>query len=150
MANIASSKKRWRQSLKRNERNRMHTGKARTLVALARRFILAGNVGEAESAVKEAIQALDVAAERGTVHRNNSSRRKSRLMKAFNLMVAEQTALAAEAAGPLESGKAKPAAKRRAAPGKGTTAKAPTAKASTAAKAKPKATKPAAKKPAKK
>lgn len=103
MANIASAKKRWRQSIKRNERNRMHTGRARTLVARARRFITSGNTEEAEAAVKEAIQSLDVAAERGTLHRNNSSRRKGRLMKAYNLMVAEQTAAAAEASGPIES-----------------------------------------------
>jgi small subunit ribosomal protein S20 len=111
LANIQSAKKRWRQSLKRRERNRLHVGAARTAVARARRDIAAGNAGEAEASVRLAIEALDRAAERGTIHRNNSSRRKSRLMKSYNLMVAEQTAAAAEAA----SGEAKPARKRTAA-----------------------------------
>ncbi|MPZ22207.1 MAG: 30S ribosomal protein S20 [Dehalococcoidia bacterium] len=110
MANIASARKRWRQSLKRRERNRMHAGAARTRVTLARRLVTAGNAEEAEAAVKSALQALDVAAERGTIHNNNRDRRKSRLMKAYNLMVAEQTAAAAEAAAEQEEG-APPAAK---------------------------------------
>lgn len=137
MANIQSAKKRWRQSLKRRERNRLHTGAARTAVARARRDIAAGNAEEAEASVRLAIESLDRAAERGTIHRNNSSRRKSRLMKAFNLMVAEQTAAAAAAA----SGEAKPTRKRTAAKkaDAATTKAKPAAKAAVKPTAKPKA-----------
>lgn len=135
MANIQSAKKRWRQSLKRRERNRVHTGAARTAVIRARREIAAGNPSEAEASVRLAIEALDRAAERGTIHRNNSSRRKSRLMKSYNLMVAEQTAAAAQAA----SGEEKPTRKRAAAKKTTTATKAkPAGKASTKSTAKAK------------
>ena len=135
MANIQSAKKRWRQSLKRRERNRLHTGAARTAVTRARRDIVAGNAAEAEASVRLAIESLDRAAERGTIHRNNSSRRKSRLMKAYNLMVAEQTAAAADAA----SGEAKPTRKRAAAKKTTTAAKSKPAAKATKSAAKPKA-----------
>jgi small subunit ribosomal protein S20 len=136
LANIQSAKKRWRQSLKRRERNRLHTGAARTAIARARRDISAGNVAEAEASVRLAIESLDRAAERGTIHRNNSSRRKSRLMKAYNLMVAEQTAAAAEAA----TGEPRPTRKRTTARKSATAAtKAkPATKAATKSTAKPK------------
>jgi len=40
-----------------------------------------GNVEEAREATMEAVKALDKAAEKGILHRNNAARRKSRLMK---------------------------------------------------------------------
>jgi len=39
---------------------------------------------EARSSVSEAIRALDKAAEKGIIHRNNAARRKSRLMRKLN------------------------------------------------------------------
>tara|TARA_B100001013_G_scaffold218114_1_gene133069 strand:- start:173 stop:331 length:159 start_codon:yes stop_codon:yes gene_type:complete len=38
----------------------------------------------AEKAVKDAIVALDKAAQKGAIHRRNASRRKSRLMKTLH------------------------------------------------------------------
>jgi len=81
LANIKSAIKRNRQNEKRRLRNRYYIGRARTSVKKARTAIDDGNVVDARQATLKAISALDVAAERGIIHKNNAARRKSRLMK---------------------------------------------------------------------
>ena len=81
MAKTSSAKKRIRQNKKRRLRNRTFRGRARTSVKKARLAMEAGNVEEAREATMEAVKALDKAAEKGVLHRNNAARRKSRLMK---------------------------------------------------------------------
>ena len=66
MANIKSAKKRARQAIKRRTRNRYYKITARTYVKQARILIQAGDLEE------------------GSIHKNNASRRKSRLMTMFN------------------------------------------------------------------
>ena len=65
-------------------RNRYYKTTARTYVKQARALIDAGQFDKAEVAVKSAAQALDVAAGKGIIHKNNASRRKSRLMLHLN------------------------------------------------------------------
>jgi small subunit ribosomal protein S20 len=81
LANIKSQIKRNRQNEKRRVRNRHFAGGARTYVKKARLAISDGGVEEARAAVQQAISALDKAAEKGIIHKNNAARRKSRLMK---------------------------------------------------------------------
>ena len=81
MANIKSQIKRNRQNEKRRVRNRVYRGRARTFVAKARAAIESENPETAKAAVVEAISALDKAAQKGIIHKNNAARRKSRLMK---------------------------------------------------------------------
>ena len=83
MANKKSAIKRIRQNEKRRVRNRVFRGSARTYVKKARLAIEAGNVDDAREATRLAVKALDKAAEKGVLHRNNASRRKGRLMKQF-------------------------------------------------------------------
>jgi small subunit ribosomal protein S20 len=73
--------KRIRQNNKRRENNRVFRGRARTSVKNARLTIEAGNLEEARESTKIAIKALDRAASKGVIHKNNASRRKSRLIK---------------------------------------------------------------------
>ena len=80
MANIKSQIKRNRQNEKRRVRNRIYRGRARTFVAKAR-VAIESNSEEAKEAVLQAVSALDKAAEKGILHKNNAARRKSRLMK---------------------------------------------------------------------
>lgn len=80
MANIKSQIKRNRQNEKRRLRNRNVRGTARTAVNNARKVIETGKP-ESKEAVMKAISALDKAAEKGVIHKNNAARRKSRLMK---------------------------------------------------------------------
>lgn len=81
MANIKSQIKRNRQNEKRRIRNRVFRGRARTFVAKARTAIQSETLEVSKAAVVEAISALDRAASKGVIHKNNAARRKSRLMK---------------------------------------------------------------------
>ena len=81
MANIKSAIKRNKQNEKLRLRNRIYVGRARTFVRKARTAIEDGEVEDARQATLVAIRALDKAAEKGILHKNNASRRKSRLMK---------------------------------------------------------------------
>ena len=80
MANIKSQIKRNRQNEKRRLNNRNVRGAARTAVNQARASFDEG-APETKEAVLKAISALDKAAEKGVIHKNNAARRKSRLMK---------------------------------------------------------------------
>jgi small subunit ribosomal protein S20 len=81
LANIKSAIKRNKQNEKRRIRNRVYRGAARTYVARARAAIAGKETEAAEAATLEAISALDKAAQKGVIHKNNAARRKSRLMK---------------------------------------------------------------------
>ncbi len=81
MANIKSAIKRNRQNEKKRVRNRVFRGKARTLIQKARLAVDSKTTEEAAAATKTAIRALDKAAQKGVIHKNNAARRKSRLMK---------------------------------------------------------------------
>ncbi len=132
MTHSRSAEKRVRQAEESRLRNRSIRGATRTQIRKALPLIAANSLDEAQGAVRQAVSALDRAAEKGVIHPNNAARHKSRLMLKYNSAVsAAATAAAAEPA-------AKPArrATKKAAPAK-TPAKAP---AKTAAK------KPAAKK----
>jgi small subunit ribosomal protein S20 len=73
-----------RQSLKRRLRNRAATSTAKTYIHRAERQISGGDTENAAATVKLAIRALDKAAEKGIIHKNNAARRKSRLMRKLN------------------------------------------------------------------
>lgn len=81
MANKKSAIKRIRQSEKRRVHNRLFRGSARTEVKKARLAVESGELESARKATHQAIKALDKAAAKGVIHKNNAARRKSRLMK---------------------------------------------------------------------
>lgn len=81
MANTKSAIKRIKQNHKRRLRNRLFSGRARTYVKNARSTMDEGTSTDARSATMAAISALDKAAEKGIIHKNNAARRKSRLMR---------------------------------------------------------------------
>ena len=83
LANKKSAIKRNRQNEKRKQHNRVFRGQARTFIKNARMAMEAGNLEEARVATDSAISALDKAAEKNILHKNNASRRKGRLMKQF-------------------------------------------------------------------
>jgi small subunit ribosomal protein S20 len=72
--------KRARQNKKRYMHNRIYRSAPRTHVKKARRLIEAGDLEGAEVQVAVAISALDRAAQKGVIHKNNAARRKSRLV----------------------------------------------------------------------
>ncbi len=86
MANIHAAEKAMRRSARLQVRNRVARSRARTQVKQAGILIAAGNSADAEKATVEAIRALDKAAEKGIIKKNNAARRKSRLMKKLNAL----------------------------------------------------------------
>lgn len=79
----ASAKKQARSGVRRALRNRAVRSEVKTKVVKVRRTLVGGPVAESEryAIALEAIQALDRAASKGVLHRNNAARRKSRLAK---------------------------------------------------------------------
>jgi len=84
LANTKSAIKRLRSARRRRVRNRIYRGRARTAIKKARRLMDEGRLEEAREAVRVAVSALDKAAEKGIIHKNNAARRKSRLMRRLN------------------------------------------------------------------
>ncbi len=83
MANKKSAIKRMRQNEKKRLHNRLFRGSARTEVKKARLAIESGELEAARDATKTAVVALDKAASKGILHKNNAARRKGRLMKSL-------------------------------------------------------------------
>ena len=81
MANTASAIKRVRSNNRKRVRNKITRTGTRTAVRAAREALSKGASADAHKATLEAISALDKAAEKGVIHKNNAARRKSRLMK---------------------------------------------------------------------
>lgn len=79
----ASAKKQARAGVRRALRNRAVKSEVKTLVVKARRSLSEGANGKSEAAEVglEAVRALDRAAAKGILHRNNAGRRKGRLMR---------------------------------------------------------------------
>jgi small subunit ribosomal protein S20 len=81
MANIKSQKKRILTNAKAAERNKAIKSELKTRA----RNAVAGAGGEdASETLRIAVKRLDMAAAKGVIHKNQASRRKSRLMKKIN------------------------------------------------------------------
>jgi len=79
----ASAKKQVRAGVRRSARNRAVRSEVKTMVVKARRSFTESPVAESDRAAitVDAIRALDRAAAKGILHRNNAARRKARLMR---------------------------------------------------------------------
>ena len=115
----ASAKKQARAGVRRAARNRGVRSEVKTLVVKARKSLAGGPVAESEryALTLEAVRALDRAASKGILHRNNAARRKARLTKQMAKLAIAPYAPAAKgkkgAAAPAAA--AKPASKQAAA-----------------------------------
>jgi small subunit ribosomal protein S20 len=84
VANTQSAQKRIRSNARKALRNKVRKSRIRSAVRIARESLdqgKAANTGETRKVLLEAVSELDRAAGKGAIHRNNASRRKSRLMK---------------------------------------------------------------------
>ncbi len=88
MANTKSAEKRTRQSETRHVRNRWYRTRCRTFVKRARAQMASGDLEKAQDSVRRAGQALDVASQKGVIHKNAAARTKSRLALALNKLTA--------------------------------------------------------------
>lgn len=84
MATHASAIKRHKQSLKRETGNTAVLSGVKGAVKKAREAVKEGKADSAKTALANAVKLLDKAVTKGVLHRNNASRRISRLAKAVN------------------------------------------------------------------
>ncbi|WP_020648890.1 30S ribosomal protein S20 [Solimonas variicoloris] len=79
MANIASAKKRARQSEKRRARNVAQRSMIRTFIKKVVKAVEAKDKKAAEAAYAEMVPVVDRYATKGQIHKNKAARHKSRL-----------------------------------------------------------------------
>lgn len=91
MANIESQKKRNRQNVKRQARNRAHRSELRTRIKSVETAAAAGDPNTQEL-LSVAIKRIDQGTAKNIMHRNAANRTKSRLTKRVNSLYAAATA----------------------------------------------------------
>lgn len=91
MANTRSSKKDLRRIAKRRVRNMGTRTALKTHVKKVRTAAASGDGATTKDALVSASSAIDKAAQRGIIHKNQASRRKSRAAKAANKLAATKT-----------------------------------------------------------
>lgn len=103
LANTKAAEKAIRQNDRRRERNRWFVSRSRTFMKKTLKAIDAGDLDEAQAAFIEAQSALDKAAEKGIIHKNNASRHKSRLAQRIKQAQAAAASGAKSAAAPARA-----------------------------------------------
>ena len=84
MATHKDAMKRHRQNLKRRDRNRYYKSSMRTLIKKFRLALEEGSLDEAKALLFQNVKLIQKVAQKGVIHKNQASRRVSRLYKAFN------------------------------------------------------------------
>lgn len=86
MPNIKSAEKRVRITSKRSLHNVSLRSALRTTLKKFEAALSSNDADQARLALSVATRALDKAASKGIIHKNNASRKKSRLTRRFNSM----------------------------------------------------------------
>ena len=81
MANIKSQIKRVKTNEKRRQRNKSVKSALKTAVRKFREAVEAGDADQAKKAAADASRALDKAASKGVIHKNQAANRKSAVSK---------------------------------------------------------------------
>lgn len=84
LANIKSAKKRIKVIAKKTLRNKIIKSSTKTTIKKVLAAVKAGDKAQANTALVNAVSAIDKAASKGVYHKNNASRKKSRLYKLVN------------------------------------------------------------------
>jgi small subunit ribosomal protein S20 len=100
VAHSLSAKKRVRQNIKARAHNRYRKEQIKDTVKAFTTAVTTGALDKAETALKDVARRLDKVAAKGTIHKNQASRKRSRLARRLN--AARKTA----AAGGGKTGKA--------------------------------------------
>ena len=86
MPNIKSAKKRVLLAEARNARNKAEKSALKTAIKKFEAAAADGDRTEAEATYKVAVKAVDKAAAKGLMHKNNAAHKKSEFTKKFNAM----------------------------------------------------------------
>lgn len=82
--------KRIRQTGRRTTINRAHKSRLRTQVKKFRLAVTAGNLAQARELLRPTLSVIDHSIQKGIIHPNTAARTKSRLMRRFNTLAAQQ------------------------------------------------------------
>lgn len=82
MANIKSQIKRIKTNAKAQERNKSVRSSLKTAVRRFREALAGGDTGAAKKELQAATRALDVAATKGVIHKNQAANKKSAMARA--------------------------------------------------------------------
>ncbi|MFN7086210.1 MAG: 30S ribosomal protein S20 [Burkholderiales bacterium] len=86
MANIASARKRARQSEKQRQHNASLRSEFRSAVKNVKKAIIAGDKSAAQAVYQRAVSTIDSIADKNIIHKNKAARHKSRLAAALKAM----------------------------------------------------------------
>jgi small subunit ribosomal protein S20 len=78
MANIHSQKKRIERALRERDENRRYTSAIKTYFRRLEAAVSEGDSEQAETEHRQLVATIDKAVKRGSIHRNNGARKKSR------------------------------------------------------------------------
>jgi small subunit ribosomal protein S20 len=81
VANIKSAVKRHKQNLKRRTRNRLRKSRVKTHVKAVKLALLEKDIDRARELLPKAMREIHKAASKGALHKNNASRKISRLAR---------------------------------------------------------------------
>jgi small subunit ribosomal protein S20 len=84
MPNTKQAEKRMRRDAKRRLRNRYHISRMRTYIKKFRKMVQEGKLEEAKQFLPEVISVIYHTASKGVIHKNEASRRASRLNLLLN------------------------------------------------------------------
>lgn len=88
MAHSLSAKKRVRQTIKRNARNRSRKELLKQELKGFNTALAANDAGKTAASLTKVVQRLDRIAAKGVIHKNTAARKRSRLTKRLNLLKA--------------------------------------------------------------
>lgn len=88
MPTMKSAKKRLRQNIKHNLRNRTYKSALKTQMKKFLNAIREGNAQAAQEGLRLTVKKLDTGVSKNILHKNTASRKKSRLTKKLNQMKA--------------------------------------------------------------
>jgi len=88
VANSKSAQKRIRIIEKKTAINKARKSKMKTAIRRFEEAVAAGDVALAQEKLNNAKKVIDKTAAKGTIHKNNAARKKSKLEKKFNELTA--------------------------------------------------------------
>ncbi len=86
MANIKSAKKRIKVTEVKTAQNRMIKSALKTTIKKFEVAVSANNAEEAKALFNNVVKSIDMAAQKGVIHKNMAARKKSRLAAKLNAM----------------------------------------------------------------
>jgi len=109
---IKSAIKRMKQSQVNRDRNRHYRSHMKSMIKLLLGYVEKGDMDKAKKILPEVVSAIDMAAKKKIVHKNNAARKKSRIQKAINKGPAKKVEQVVKKEGASEEKTQVPAAKK--------------------------------------